>query len=51
MLTFGYKLIKQTRMTPLDEMVFYRGRVPSFDPLEDEPKNWLEKLLQWVRVI
>ncbi|EIW52351.1 uncharacterized protein TRAVEDRAFT_53768 [Trametes versicolor FP-101664 SS1] len=51
LLTFGYKLIKQTRMTPLDEMVFYRGRVPSFDPLEDEPKNWLEKLLQWVRVI
>lgn len=38
-------------MTPLDEMVFYRGRVPLFDPLEDEPKNWLEKLLQWVRVI
>ncbi|OJT02169.1 hypothetical protein TRAPUB_7284 [Trametes pubescens] len=45
-LTFGYKLIKQTRMTPLDEMVFYRGRVPSYDPRKDEPKNWLERLLQ-----
>ncbi len=50
-LTFGYKLIKQTRMTPLDEMVFYRGRVPSYDPRKDEPKNWLERLLQWVRII
>ncbi|KAI0671245.1 amino acid permease-domain-containing protein [Trametes maxima] len=46
LLTFGYKLIKQTQMTPLDEMVFIRGRVPPYDAKKDEPKNWLERLLQ-----
>ncbi|KAI0642859.1 amino acid permease-domain-containing protein [Trametes meyenii] len=46
LLTFGYKLIKQTQMTPLDEMVFIRGRVPPYDAKEDEPKNWLERVLQ-----
>ncbi|EIW52347.1 uncharacterized protein TRAVEDRAFT_75343 [Trametes versicolor FP-101664 SS1] len=51
LLTFGYKLIKQTQMTRLDEMVFYRGRIPPFDPRNEEPKNRLERFLQWIRII
>ncbi|KAI0775611.1 amino acid permease-domain-containing protein [Trametes elegans] len=51
LLTFGYKLIKQTQMTAVDEMVFFRGRVPPYNPHEEAPKNWLERLLQWVRII
>ncbi|KAL1946120.1 hypothetical protein VTO73DRAFT_15247 [Trametes versicolor] len=51
LLTFGYKLIKQTQMTPLDEMVFYRGRVPPRDMDNEAPKNRLERFLQWTRII
>ncbi|OJT02167.1 hypothetical protein TRAPUB_7282 [Trametes pubescens] len=51
LLTFGYKLIKQTQMTPLEEMVFYRGRVPPFDEHNEAPKNRLERFLQWTRII
>ncbi|KAI0350171.1 hypothetical protein OH77DRAFT_1431318 [Trametes cingulata] len=51
LLTFGYKLIKQTQMISLDEMVFYRGRVVPYDPSDDEPQNRLERLLQWIRFI
>ncbi|CDO72292.1 hypothetical protein BN946_scf184970.g144 [Trametes cinnabarina] len=51
LLTFGYKLIKQTRMLSLDEMVFDRGTVPPLTGDEDVPKNWLERFLQWLRVI
>ncbi|KAH9891921.1 amino acid permease-domain-containing protein [Cubamyces lactineus] len=52
LLTFGYKLIKQTRMFSLDEMVFDQGSVPQLrDEDTDAPKHWLEKFLQWVRII
>ncbi|KAI0369433.1 hypothetical protein BV20DRAFT_968017 [Pilatotrama ljubarskyi] len=51
LLTFGYKLIKQTQMISLDEMVFYRGRVVPYDAQEDEPRNRLERLLRWIRFI
>ena len=52
LLTFGYKLIKQTRMFSLDEMVFDQGSVPQLrDEDTDVPKNWLERFLQWVRII
>ncbi|KAI0629930.1 amino acid permease-domain-containing protein [Trametes polyzona] len=51
LLTYGYKLIKQTQMTPLEEMVFTRGRVPPRDPDEENPKNRFERLLRWIRII
>ena len=50
LLTFGYKLIKQTQMIPLDEMTFDRGKVPTL-PQGDELHGRLEKLLAWLMVI
>ncbi|KAI9068733.1 hypothetical protein FKP32DRAFT_1587420 [Trametes sanguinea] len=51
LLTFGYKLIKQTRMLSLDEMVFDRGTVPPLNDDPERPKNPLERFLQWLRII
>ncbi|KAI8986293.1 amino acid permease-domain-containing protein [Trametes punicea] len=51
LLTFGYKLIKQTKMWSLDDMVFDRGRVPPYHGDIEAPKNWLERFLQWLRLI
>ncbi|KAH9919190.1 amino acid permease-domain-containing protein [Epithele typhae] len=50
LLTFGYKLVMQTEMMPLDKMTFFRGEVPSPLP-ECEPTGWLERLLAWLMVI
>ncbi|GBE85477.1 Arginine permease CAN1 [Sparassis crispa] len=44
LLTFGYKLIYQTEMIPLDKMVFDRKDVPRIEP-EDPPRNLWEKLV------
>ncbi|KAI1789950.1 amino acid permease-domain-containing protein [Ganoderma leucocontextum] len=51
LLTFGYKLIKQTEMIPLEKMTFYQGQLPPYNPEDDEPKGWLEKLLAWLLLI
>ena len=51
LLTFGYKLIKQTEMIPLEQMTFYQGQLPPFNPEDNEPKGWLEKLLAWLLLI
>ena len=51
LLTFGYKLIKQTEMIPLEKMTFYQGQLPPFNPEDNEPKGWLEKLLAWLLLI
>ena len=50
-MTFGYKLIKQTEMISLDQMTFYQGRLPPYDPTADEPQGKLEKFLAWLMVI
>ncbi|KAH9919158.1 uncharacterized protein BXZ73DRAFT_104990 [Epithele typhae] len=50
LLTFGYKLIKQTEMMPLDKMTFFRGHVPP-QPQEYEPTGFLERFLAWLMVI
>ncbi|KAI0687057.1 amino acid permease-domain-containing protein [Earliella scabrosa] len=49
LLTFGYKLIKQTEMIPLEKMTFDPGDRP--DPEADVPKGKLEKLLAWLMII
>ncbi|KAI0747493.1 amino acid transporter [Fomes fomentarius] len=51
LLTFGYKLIKQTEMMPLEKMTFYPGRRPPYDPEADKPQGRLEKLLSWLMII
>ncbi|PIL34856.1 transporter [Ganoderma sinense ZZ0214-1] len=51
LLTFGYKLIKQTEMIPLEKMTFYQGQLPPYNPEDNEPKGWLEKLLAWLLLI
>ncbi|RPD71597.1 hypothetical protein L226DRAFT_537868 [Lentinus tigrinus ALCF2SS1-7] len=51
LLTFGYKLIKQTEMMPLDKMTFYQGEIPPYDPNTDEPKGRVERLLAWLMII
>ncbi|TFK85813.1 hypothetical protein K466DRAFT_494033 [Polyporus arcularius HHB13444] len=51
LLTFGYKLIKQTEMIPLDSMTFYQGEIPPYDPSTDEPKGRVERFLAWLMVI
>ncbi|KAM5541193.1 hypothetical protein V8D89_005122 [Ganoderma adspersum] len=51
LLTFGYKLIKQTEMIPLENMTFYQGQLPPYNPEDNEPKGWLEKLLAWLLLI
>ncbi|KAI0747491.1 amino acid permease-domain-containing protein [Fomes fomentarius] len=50
LLTFGYKLIKQTRMISLDRMSFDPGRRPPPVP-EEEPKGRLERVLAWLMFI
>lgn len=50
LLTFGYKLIKQTRMISLDKMSFDPGRRPLPVP-EEEPKGRLERVLAWLMFI
>ncbi|PIL34845.1 transporter [Ganoderma sinense ZZ0214-1] len=50
LLTFGYKLIKQTEMIPLEKMTFYQGQLPPYTE-DNEPKGWLEKLLAWLLLI
>ncbi|KAI0738821.1 amino acid permease-domain-containing protein [Daedaleopsis nitida] len=51
LLTFGYKLIKQTEMMPLDKMTFHPGQRPAYDPNADKPHGRLERLLAWLMVI
>lgn len=51
LLTFGYKLIQQTEMMPLEKMTFYPGRRPPYDPEADKPQGRLEKLLSWLMII
>lgn len=51
LLTFGYKLIKQTEMIPLDKMTFYQGNMPPRDPRDEEPQGKLERVLQWLMLI
>ncbi|KAM5541210.1 hypothetical protein V8D89_005139 [Ganoderma adspersum] len=53
LLTFGYKLIKQTEMIPLENMTFYQGQLPrsGYNPEDNEPKGRLEKLLAWLLLI
>ena len=51
LLTYGYKLIKQTEMIPLDKMTFYRGEIPPIEPDEAEPQGWIERVLHWLTVI
>ncbi|KAM5541192.1 hypothetical protein V8D89_005121 [Ganoderma adspersum] len=48
LLTFGYKLIKQTEMIPLEKMTFYQGQLPDNNPEDNEPKGRLERLLAWL---
>ncbi|KAH9919155.1 amino acid permease-domain-containing protein [Epithele typhae] len=50
LLTFGYKLIKQTEMMPLDKMTFFRGHVPP-PPQEYVTTGFLERFLAWLMVI
>ena len=51
LLTFGYKLIKQTEMMPLEKMTFNQGRLPDNNPEDNEPKGRLERLLAWLLLI
>ena len=51
LLTFGYKLINQTEMIPLEKMTFDRGKVPPMKPDEPEPDGWVERVLRWLTVI
>ncbi|KAM5541191.1 hypothetical protein V8D89_005120 [Ganoderma adspersum] len=51
LLTFGYKLIKQTEMIPLEKMTFYQGQLPDNNPEDNEPKGRLERLLAWLWLI
>ena len=51
LLTFGYKLIKQTEMIPLEKMTFYQGQLPEYNPEDSEPKGRLERLLAWLLLI
>ena len=51
MLTFGYKLIKQTEMIRLEDMTFYPGRQQAEDPEADTPKGYLERFLAWLLII
>ena len=51
LLTFGYKLIKQTEMIPLDKMQFDRGEIPPLGPDKREPDGWLDWLLIKLRII
>lgn len=51
LLTFGYKLIKQTEMIPLEKMTFYQGQLPQFNLEDSEPKGRLERLLAWLLLI
>ncbi|EJF55719.1 amino acid transporter [Dichomitus squalens LYAD-421 SS1] len=51
LLTYGYKLIKQTEMIPLEKMSFYRGDLPPHNPADDEPQGPLERLLAWLLLI
>ena len=51
LLTFGYKLIKQTEMIPLENMTFYQGQLPQYNPEDSELKGCLEKLLAWLLLI
>ncbi|KAM5541207.1 hypothetical protein V8D89_005136 [Ganoderma adspersum] len=44
LLTFGYKLIKEREMIPLDNMTFYPGQLPRYNPEDNEPKGWLGEL-------
>ena len=51
LLTFGYKLIKQTKMIRLEDMTFYRGRKRGEDSEEDAPNGYLERFLTWLLII
>ncbi|KAH9849492.1 amino acid permease-domain-containing protein [Lenzites betulinus] len=51
LLTFGYKLIKQTKMISTDEMAFFQGRIPPYNPDDEGPKNWLQRCLEWIQII
>ncbi|TBU26120.1 amino acid transporter [Dichomitus squalens] len=51
LLTYGYKLIKQTEMIPLEKMSFYRGDLPPHNLADDEPQGPLERLLAWLLLI
>ncbi|RPD71596.1 hypothetical protein L226DRAFT_171196 [Lentinus tigrinus ALCF2SS1-7] len=51
LLTFGYKLIKQTETIPLDKMTFARGRIPPCEPIPEEPRGRIERLLEWLTII
>ncbi|KAI0823275.1 amino acid permease-domain-containing protein [Trametes gibbosa] len=51
LLTFGYKLIKQTKMISTDEMAFFRGSVPPYNSDDERPKSWLQRLLERIRII
>ncbi len=45
---FGYKLVKQTEMIPLEKMTFYQVQLPPYNPEDNEPKGCLEKLPAWL---
>jgi len=45
LLTFGYKLIYQTKLVPLDEMTFSREDVPEKLEEDDPPRNIWEKII------
>ncbi|OBZ71741.1 Lysine-specific permease [Grifola frondosa] len=48
-LTFGYKLINQTKLIPLDEMQFSRGDVPDYyETIQDGPRNLWERFIWWL---
>ena len=51
LLILGYKLIKQTRYVPLEEMVFTGDGVEKSEIPEEEPQNWWEKFLQMIHMI
>ncbi|KAF7798280.1 hypothetical protein EIP86_009498 [Pleurotus ostreatoroseus] len=46
LLTFGYKLVHQTKMVPVEEMLFYRGHVPLY---QEEPRSWWDKIADFLR--
>lgn len=48
LLTFGYKLVHQTKMVKLDEMDFSRQNVPEFAEHEEIPRNIFDKILQTI---
>ncbi len=49
LLTFGYKLIHQTRMVSVEEMPFDRGNVPPQEE-ETEHEGWWNKIIGWALV-